>query len=224
MRILIAVTVVVLATAACSVRAPQSAVNGTDATNGTTGTVSSATSTATTFGERVDPEQEEVIGNDSLAAWRVAVKHAKQGTMPKADWDKQRAEDEKQSMAMLQDLEQRYPKSSTVQFMMGQVEDHFGKHEEAAKFFSKSTENNTNNSMYLFKLAEAETKARQYDKAIEHYSKIREHGSNEWFVKLGLARAMKGKNPKDAEADKLLEEVLREQPDNAEAKSLLSSK
>jgi tetratricopeptide (TPR) repeat protein len=221
MRILIAVTVAALATAGCTAKAPQSAVSGTDATDGTTGTL---TSTATTFGERYDAQQEEVVATDSLAAWRVAVKHAKQKDMPKAEWDKQRQADEKQSMAMLKDLEQRYPKSSTVQFMMGQVADHFGKHAEAASYFGKSTENNTHNSMYLFKLAEAESKAGQYDKAINHYQQIQEQGSGEWFVKLGLARALKAKNAKDAEADKLLEQVLQEQPDNAEAKSLLSGK
>lgn len=213
-----------LATAACSVRAPQSAVNGSDATNGTTGIANTDTTTATTFGERYDPVQEETVATDSLAAWRVAVKHAKQGDMPKANWDTQRAEDLKQSMAMLKDLEERYPKSSSVQFMIGQVLDHFGKHAEAAEYFSKSIQNNTNNSMYLFKLAEAETKAGQYDKAIGHYKQIQDHGSNDWFVKLGLARALKHKDPKNTDADKLLTEVLQDQPDNAEAKSLLSAK
>ena len=221
MKILVAFTVVALATASCTVKAPEAAVTGADATNGTTGTM---TSSATTFGERYDAQQEEVVATDTLAAWRVAVKHAKQNDMSKADWDKQRADDEKQSMAMLQDLEQRYPKSSTVQFMMGQVEDHFGKHAEAANYFSKSTENNTHNTMYLFKLAEAESKAGQYEKAIKHYEQIQEQGSGDWFVKLGLARALKAKNPKDSDADKLLEQVLHEQPDNAEAKSLLSRK
>jgi predicted Zn-dependent protease len=224
LRRLIVVALTALIATACSsrVQAPsQETVSKVDVDTATT-SVNTTTSTATTFGERYDADAEEVIATDTLTAWRVAVKHAKQGSMPAAEWKSQRAADEKEAMRQLVDLQERYPKSSTVRFMMGQVEDHFGKHDEAVKHFRASTENNTHNSMYVFKLAEAETKSGQYDKAIEHYRMIQSESAEEWFVKLGLARALLKKDPKSVEAHQLLEQVAKAAPENEEAKALLA--
>jgi predicted Zn-dependent protease len=173
-------------------------------TDTSTTTVQTQTSAATTFGERYDADAEETIATDTLTAWRVAVKHAKQGSTPAAQWKAQREADEKESLRLLQDLEQRYPKSSTVQFMIGQVEDHFGKHDEAVKRFHNATENNTHNSMYLFKLAQAESKARQYDKAIEHYRAILKQMPEDSDVKTALAQTLLLKDPDSKEAKQLL--------------------
>lgn len=192
------------------------------ADSGSTTSVTTQTGTATTFGERYDADAQEVIATETLAAWRVAVKHAKQGNTPAAEWKAQRAADEKEAMRQLVDLQQRYPKSSSVPFMMGQVQDHFGKHDEAAKHFRSSVENNTRNPMYLFKLAESEYKAGEYDKAIEHYRTITSQNADEWFVKLGLARALLKKDPHNSEAQQLLQEVIKAAPENEEARNLLA--
>ncbi len=185
-------------------------------------TAADTATSATTFGERYDSTAEQEIGTSSLAAWRVAAKHAKQGTLSDSEWQKQRLEDEKSSIAQLTALQKEYPTSSTVRFMLGQVKEHFGRHSDAVTEFRASMENNTNNGMYLFKLAETEVKAGQLDSAIAHYRQLIEHTPNFAPAEVGLARALLKKDPKNAEAAALLQSVLKSEPDNQEAKQLFS--
>jgi tetratricopeptide (TPR) repeat protein len=187
-------------------------------------TAAAAHNSDTAFGERYDPVAEPEIAKETLRAWRVAVKHAKRNEMPEVQWKAQRASDEKESMEILNALAEQYPKSSTVRFMMGQVQDHFGKHDKAVQHYQASTENNRNNGMYMFKLAEAESKAGQYDKAIAHYRLILEHNPGAVYQQachLGLARTLLKKDPKNAEAKQILDSLLKAQPNNQEAKVLL---
>lgn len=179
---------------------------------------------ATTFGERYDPAAEQAIGEEALKAWRTAVAHAKRGQTPEADWNKQRQSDESSATAQLNDLQTRYPKSSTVNLMLGQVKEHFGKHEEALKYFQAAMDNNTNNSMYLFKLAHAEAEAGHTDEAIRDYRKLLEHnqGMPNGEIEIGLATQLMKKDPKSKEARELLEGVLQREPDNTRAKELLN--
>lgn len=184
----------------------------------------SAQTNATTFGERYDPMAEQAIGEDALKAWRVAVKHSKQGTAEETEWKKQREADEKEATAQLTDLQQRYPQSSTVNLMLGQVKEHFGKHDEAVKYFQAAMEHNTNNSMYLFKLAQSEAKAGHTDEAIRDYRKLLEHNSGmpEGEIEIGLARQLLKKDPNSKEARELLNGVLKREPENRAAKELLA--
>lgn len=220
--------VVVLATSGCNrARTPENLgaveIRGQNGTAQTPAPTNSATDTATTFGERYDPNAEMDISTNSLKAWRTAVSHSKQGTMPDAEWKTKRAADEKSAMDQLKELQDRHPNSSTVRFMMGQVKEHFGKHDEAVKEFRASMENNTNNGMYLFKLAEAESKAGNHDEAIKQYRKLIQHNANFAPAELGLARSLLKKDPKNAEAVELLKKIVAAEPDNKEAKALLSS-
>lgn len=209
-------TLLVLAVAGCGRRAEQD--------NGGSPDLTTTTNTATTFGERFDPNSEQDISDAALKAWRTATSHSKQGDMATAAWKKQRDADEKSAMDQLTKLRKDYPSSSTVRFMMGQVEEHFGKHEAAVEHFRASTVNNTNNGMYLFKLAESEYKAGHTDEAIKRYRELLTHMSDFAPARVGLARALRQKDPNSKEAQQLLDDVLKVEPDNKEAKALLDTK
>ncbi len=222
-------TILVLMLSGCSgtARTPEHLANvevgkGSGSLAQTPATAADMATTATTFGERFDSTAEQEIGTSALKAWRVATKHAKKGTLSDSEWKKLRLADEKESVAQLNDLQKLYPTASTVRFMLGQVKDHFGRHSDAVGEFRASIENNTNNGMYLFKLAETEVKAGQFDSAIKHYRLLIQHTPNFAPAELGLARALMKKDPKSAEAAALASRVLKAEPDNQEAKELIN--
>lgn len=183
-----------------------------------------AVADATTSGERYDAAMEEAIARRTLEAWRIAVKHSKKENTGDKEWQTIRAEDEKNAMAKLDEVKQEFPTSSTVRFMMGQVKDHFGKHAEAADHFQASIAHNRHNSMYLFKLAESQSRAGQHDQAIATYRRLLEYNSEFAPAQVGLSRSLLSKNANDPEAKKLLQSVIEREPDYAEAKSLLGNR
>ncbi len=176
---------------------------------------------ANRLGEKVDGDAEQDISTKSLIAWRTATSHLKQGTTPKDAWEKQRAADEKLAMAQLKEIQKSHPGQSTVLFMMGQVQDHFGKHEEAIKYFKAASEKNLVSSMTIFKLAESERKAGRLKEGAADYRKLLQVEPHFSAGELGLAGCLIAINPHDPEAVSLLREVLTENPKNEEAQALL---
>jgi tetratricopeptide (TPR) repeat protein len=183
---------------------------------------SSGMPVANKFGERYDGNAEEDIANRVLKAWRAALAHDKRAGESDSDYKKQRAADEKESLAQLAAIEKDYPAQSTVLMMKGQVLEHFGKHEEAIKYYRQASQRNLVNSMAIFKAAEAERKTAHYDMAIEDYRKLIQVAPSFAPGHMGLARCLLAKNPKSPEAKKILNDALIHDPDSAEAKELLS--
>lgn len=179
----------------------------------------------------VDMQAEGIISKECLEAWRKALKG-----------------DEKGAMAQLDDLEKRYPKVSTVQFMKGQVLEHLGKGEEAVKYYRASLDNSEYSSIRQFKLAQAYVKLKKYKEAEGIYRKLLKTFTDFPDAKLGLARCLiaqdthskeghqllaetvilcealvkTGESSKVAEGKRLLKEVLQLDPAAPGAKELLS--
>jgi tetratricopeptide (TPR) repeat protein len=167
-------------------------------------------------GERYDANAEEQVANESLRAWRIAVKHAKKDpNQTDGDWQKQRTADEKESMDALRKLSEDHPHSSTVFFMMGQVEDHFGKTKEAIALFDKARQKNTNNPLSLFKLAKSEQQAGDLKEAIGHYRELLKVEPDFFPGKVGLAQCLVKENP--AEAHELAQSVIDAKPNDQDS-------
>lgn len=170
---------------------------------------------------QVNMAHEQAVAVPILEAWRKAVGDPKKGI----------AGDEKTAMEMLEKLDKEHPDISTVQFMMGQVEDHFGKHAEAVEHFKKAHSINKFSSIQTYKLAESLRKAGKPDQAITYYSKLVENlerATNDYgrdeaqllvSVRMGLAHAYaENKNNDKAKAE--IEKVLKIAPDNKDANEL----
>jgi predicted Zn-dependent protease len=215
--VLVVSCVVAAGLAACSARVPNDlkSVPLSTESGGTQQATADARLGANTpqaqSGERYDPAAEEAIATESLRAWRIAVKHAKKDTgETDADWQKQRVADEKESMDALRKLSEDHPHSSTVFFMMGQVEDHFGKNKEATAFFDKARQKNTKNPLSLFKLAQSEQQGGNLKDAIGHYRELLTIAPDFYPGKVGLAQCLVKENP--AEAHELAQSVLSVKP------------
>ncbi|MBX9670455.1 MAG: tetratricopeptide repeat protein [Candidatus Obscuribacterales bacterium] len=165
---------------------------------------------------QVNMEKEQAVADGCLQAWRKAV-----------------AGDEATAMKMLEELDSKYSGISSVQFMMGQVKDHFGKHKEAVEHFKKAHSTNTFSSMQTFKLAESMRKAGDSKGAIPHYKRLvgnLERATGDYHmdtmgqllasVRLGLAEAYH-ECKQDADALSEVKKVLEADSNNEKAKSLL---
>jgi tetratricopeptide (TPR) repeat protein len=162
-------------------------------------------------------EKERAVGEGCLKAWRKAINE----------------KDEAGAMKMLEELDKKYSGISTVQFMMGQVKDHFGKSKEALDHYKRAHSTNEFSSMQTFKLAESTRKSGDSKGSIVYYEKLLanldratgDYGMSHLnqlraSVRLGLAKALKDCN-RNAEAKVELEKVLKDDANNNEAKSLL---
>jgi tetratricopeptide (TPR) repeat protein len=172
-------------------------------------------------GERFEPNAMQDISDQALQAWRVATAHDKDGK-PAGDVAQQAA-DQKQALAQLAVLEEKYPSQSTVLLMKGQVYEHFGDHAEAIKYYHQASKRNLVNSMALFKSAQEEQKVGQVDEAIADYRKLISAAPEFPPARLGLARCLLQKDPKSAEAQKMLEAMLAKDPQYTPAQELLQS-
>ncbi len=157
-------------------------------------------------GDSVDLASEEAVSDGCLAAWRRAVKG-----------------EQAEAMKQLEVLDRQYPRQTTVRFMMGQVMEHFGKKSDAVKFYREALgKQQQQNSIYLFKLAEALRTSGDTKSALVEYRKIL--GCYPRFVpaKIGLSKVLLSSDRNSAEAKEQLEQVLRLESDNREAKDLLA--
>lgn len=184
---------------------------------------------AADFGERYDPATEEMVAKGALEAWHKALAHDKPGDLKGKALAEARAKDEAAAMADLKELSERFPNSSTVRLMMGQVKEHFGKNKEAAALYKEALQKNTNSSIYLFKVAEASREAGNYKEAIEAYRKLLKGNAaassaapdalavSLW---LGLAQSLVGLDKNDPEARELVKKALAAEPENKKALEL----
>jgi tetratricopeptide (TPR) repeat protein len=124
--------------------------------------------------------------------------------------------DEKGAIAELEALDKRYPTILTIQFMMGQVYDHFGHTDKAIEHFSRASAGNEFSSMQAFKLAQAYRKGGKHDKAIAVYRKLIKLAPDFPEGKIGLAQSLVLSGGDKKEARKLVSEALKIAPDNAE--------
>jgi tetratricopeptide (TPR) repeat protein len=154
----------------------------------------------------ISQEAEEAVSEGCVQAWRKAL-HG----------------DEEGAMKQLTELDNKYPKVITVRFMMGQVKEHVGKKKEALQYYRDAVGKSRFNSMYLFKLAEAERTAGNAKESIQHYRQLIQ--MNPQFVpgKLGLAHALYDVDATSSEVRKELKEVLAIEPDNKEAQEFQRS-
>jgi tetratricopeptide (TPR) repeat protein len=192
---------------------------GTAGGAGLPGTEAPASESAGGASETFDVNAEQDIADESLSAWRTAIKHVKkEASETNSDWQKQRAKDEATAMDILQDLAKRHPQqSSTVYMMMGQVEEHFGKRQAAVRYYSESMEKNSISSITLFKLAENERQLGELEKAARHYQRLLKAQPEAYPAKLGLAQCLIKTDP--AQALDLAKAVLDAHADPATQKA-----
>lgn len=174
-------------------------------------------------GERADLDEDEFVGNESVRAWRIALKHSKQGDLSDSEWKKVQEEDETEAMKILHGLAKDHPRMSYVHTMMGQVAQHFGKKEEASEHYERALLQNTQNPILLLKLANSKRDVGKLDKAIKYYREALNADPDFTDAKISLGATLLQKDKKDKEGRKLLEDVLSKDPENKEAKSALTS-
>jgi tetratricopeptide (TPR) repeat protein len=155
--------------------------------------------------EPIDMEAEEVVSKGCVEAWRNAI-----------------AGDQAGAMRQLEDLDKRYPKVVTIQFMMGQVLERGGKKQEAIAHYRAAVKDSRFNMMYLFKLAESLRTTGDAKGAAENYRQL--IGLNPGFApaRLGLARALFMLDKDSSEARQEAERALALDPSSKETKDFLS--
>lgn len=174
-------------------------------------------------GERFDLNEDELVSNESLRAWRIALAHSERGNMPEDEWKKQRIADEEESMKILLDLEKNHPKASYVLTMMAQVKHHFRKEDEAAEYYERAMLQNRADPILMLKLANTRMATGKIPKAIKYYRESLKADPGFTDAQIGLGKALLKQDPKDEEGRKLLEEVLEKNPNNEAAKSALQA-
>lgn len=170
---------------------------------------------------QINMAEEQAVADGVLKAWRKAIECKKAGS------------DETEAMKMLEELDKKHPDISTVQLMMGQVKDHFGKPKEALEHYKKAHSVNSFSSLQTFKLAESMRKSGDAKGSIPHYKRLVDNLENatgqygrEDFkqllisVRLGLARALKEDGSDMKAAEEQIKKSLELDPNNADAKAL----
>lgn len=185
-------------------------------------TPSSSLSNSTIDGERYDPASDEIVSKGSLKAWRIALQHDKQGTLGAKEWDAAKIADEKEAMRQLHELENQYPNASFLKTMMGQVEQHFGKKEEAAHYYEEAIAKNRHNPLLMFKLAESKRASGKFEQAAKYYRDVIKIQPDFWDARLKLAECLSTDPKTKTEALDILQDLVERSPENKEAKALLT--
>lgn len=168
------------------------------------GTVRSAQSSQTTLDNHIDMAAEEAITNGCVSAWRKAC-----------------AGDEKAAMTELNALDKSYPKFLTIQMMMGQVLEHFGKTEAAIEHYRKAAVGNEFSSMSQFKLANAYRKAHRYEDAVPIFRRLLAGTPDFVPALIGLADCLAQKPATAAEGLKLAQQAAQLAPEDKDAQALV---
>lgn len=124
-------------------------------------------------------------------------------------WRKELAGDEAGAVKQLKELDRKYPRVSTVRFMLGQVMEHSGKKAEAIKYYREAVSQSDFDSMHVFKLAESLRTAGNAKDAIPYYRKLLNGAPDFTEGKLGLAKSLAAVDPKSPEAHELFMEVFK---------------
>jgi tetratricopeptide (TPR) repeat protein len=146
---------------------------------------------------------ETAVADQSLVAWRKAT-----------------SGDEKGALKMLDDLDRKYPDILTLKFMRGQVYEHFGQKKEALKYYQMAVSGNEFSSLKLYKLAEIKRTTGDAKGAIEDYKLLLQRAPSFVPAELGMAQALVVVDKNSAEARKLVDQVLANEPENKEAIAL----
>lgn len=205
----LAITIVIAALSACSKSQPPSESSVRQKRG-------PAEATDMLTGERVNWNDIETITNGTRAAWRVAINHDEQGSLSNKEWQQARQKDESEAMQQLQELARRFPGSSSISLMMGQVKEHHGHKKDAIAYYEESVSKNTRNPIYLIKLAEARRKAGDIEQAIRLYRQLVKESPDFSSAKIGLARCLKQQDPGSTEARQLVSNVLTANPYDSE--------
>lgn len=174
----------------------------------------------TPAGERINWSDIETITNGTRAAWKIAISHDEQGNLSSQAWKEARQKDELEAMQQLQDLAKRFPDSSSISLMMGQVKEHHGQKKQAIAYYEESVGKNTRNPIYWIKLAEARRKSDDLAEAIKVYRRLVNDYPAFSSAKIGLARCLKQQDPRSVEARQLVSAVLAANPYDFEGLSL----
>jgi thioredoxin-like negative regulator of GroEL len=146
----------------------------------------------------------EVVSNECTRAWRKACNGDQAG-----------------SLALLKDLDKRYPGVLTIQMMTGQVYDHFGNRKEAIEHYRRCVTGNEFSSLHVFKLAEAMRKNGDYKGAEGYYRKVLQSAPKFAAAQLGLARCLLATDKQSSEARTLLSDAATDEQSAKEAQALL---
>ncbi len=195
----------------------RSAVNNSNLSQVEYGRTNPSASIQTAEAAACNMAHEQAVADGCLKAWRTAV-----------------AGDENAAMAQLTELDKKHPDISTVQFMMGQVKEHFKKDKEAVFHYQKAMAVNEFSSMQSYKLAESMRRSGDAKGSIVYYEKLEknlesatgEHGRDQFSqlldsVRLGLAKALIASGDNKERARAVVDKVLATTPENKEAKGLL---
>lgn len=139
-------------------------------------------------------------------------------------WRKELSGDEAGAVKQLKELDKKYPRVSTVRFMLGQVMEHSGKKQEAIKYYREAVLQSDFDSMHVFKLAETLRTTGNADGAIPYYRKLVKGAPEFTDGKLGLAKALLAVDPKSPEALGILRQIVKDEPKNKEALAALAGK
>jgi tetratricopeptide (TPR) repeat protein len=180
-------------------KSQQSALSKTDPAS------CSSTSSGSIFaGGSPEMAAETEVSEKSLQAWRLALKG-----------------DEKKSMALLNDLDRKYPKMKTVAFMKGQVLERLGKKKEAIAYYQAAVTGNDFDLMKTYKLAEAMRTTGDIKNAIPVFRSLITSAPEFVPARLGLAKSLLAQDKNSTEAKQELEKVVSDDPTSTEAKGLL---
>jgi predicted Zn-dependent protease len=143
------------------------------------------------------------ISDGCLAAWRQAI-----------------AGDEKGAMNKLTALDAEFPRSTSVQLMMGQVCNHFGKKKEAVAHYHLTVSRSLSNPVFIYKLAESMRTSGDAAGSIVQFRKALSISPDFAPAKIGLAKALLKLDKNSVEARTQIKEVLAQDPNDKDAKSL----
>ncbi len=186
---------------ACTGQIGTSNINKTDLNIGTT---SSATAPHNQELSTATYAMEGSISEGCLTAWRTAV-----------------AGDCKGALRQLDQLQQKYPKSTTISLMKAQVLERSGDKKGAIKYYREGIRENEYSSIQRFKLAEALRTTGDAKAAAAEYRQLIKTSPQFLYARIGLAQALRQSDAQSVEATEQLKEVLKIDPENKEALALL---
>lgn len=172
-------------------------------------------------GEKFDMAADEIVCKETMAAWNTALSHDKKGETADEEWKALRKKDEEESMKRLESLAQHYPKASYVKLMMGQVEQHFGKKEEAAKYYEESALQNRRDPITIFKAAEMRRQKGEMPRALRYYRQVLELSPDFPGAKVGEALCLSADKASADEGKKILNELIAKNPNDKAAQDAL---
>ena len=172
-------------------------------------------------GEKVDLASDEIICKRTMEAWNLALSHDKHQKMSDDEWKAARKTDEAESMKLLNTLADNYPRVSYIKLMMGQVQQHFGHKEEAAKYYEESTLLNRPDPIIVFKAAEMRRQSGDTTRALKYYRRVQELSKDFPGARLGEALCLSKDKATAEEGKKILQDLVAAYPKDKDAQAAL---